>query len=265
MDDDSDLGSVLLGGGLHATDDSFDPFRPGLREEGPEGDDGDAVDDSPIIPNGREGIDKSVEYSDDGYRIEQPGHDGGHSFDQRGDDQPLPWQGAGSQRVVGAAERRDREAADAGNRNVRGASTTHGGGPTAGGTRNAQTHSPRVDSSIDAAAQRIRADLSGARPVDTGRRANVLRALANGADRVDGPGQVKRQYQKQGIVLPPTFLETTFEAMLMGLKANASGDWILTLKIDQDAGQLVFPLHSAFGLALDVSVARHIHRAQDGE
>lgn len=256
MDDYNDPDTVLLGGGLRATDDSFDPFEPRVRHEG------EPPADSYGEAGGYIGVSGEDRQHDDAEGVIRYGRFGDETggLDKSDDDRPLPWESPGSVHVSGADERRAREAASTGDRNIRGVAATHGGGATAGGTGDTKTHSPRVDSSIHAAGERIRAELTG--PVDTRQRSAAIIAWdAAGRDfrKIEGP---RRQYQKQGIVTAPQFLNTTFEAMLMGLKANASGDWILTLKIDQDAGQLVFPLHSAFGLALDIEVNRHVNRPE---
>jgi hypothetical protein len=51
------------------------------------------------------------------------------------------------------------------------------------------------------------------------------------------------------------FHSTDFHAVLTGLKANAQGDWILTLKIDSGARQSVYRLDDAFNMILDVHIA----------
>lgn len=51
-------------------------------------------------------------------------------------------------------------------------------------------------------------------------------------------------------------MSTDFEAMLVGLKANRAGDWILTLQVSRDARQAVYSMDDAFGLALDIHVQR---------
>jgi hypothetical protein len=54
-------------------------------------------------------------------------------------------------------------------------------------------------------------------------------------------------------------MATDFQAIVTGLKANASGDWILTLKVDRDARQSIYSLDDAFGLALAVHIQRIRH------
>lgn len=253
MDATFDPDSQLFGDGDSPADGSFDPFLPGLGQER----------DTSAEPLGDSDRHSRVSYSDSG--DDEPEtvirygkfSDSGGNLDKSDDNRPLPWEGAGSVTVSGADERRAREGADTGNRNIRRTAERHDRDTPTGTIGDRKTHSAGVDSSISAAAQRIRGELAG--PVDARQRSVAIAEFAAKGHMQLGP----RQYQKQGITAPPQFLNTTFEAMLMGLKANASGDWILQLKIDQDAGQLVFPLHSAFGLALDVSVTRHNNRADD--
>lgn len=275
MDDYLDRDAVLFGGDDPPADGSFDPFLPGLGQEG------DATSPFSGEANGHNGSDDSAsiyefpndgtgvgDRSADGYRVIEQGdvggdsifqsrHYGGDQVDKSDDDRSLPWEGTGAATVLGAAERAAREAADTGNRNIRRTAEQHdrSAGEGAGGNRT--SHSTEVDSSISAAAQRIRSEIAG--PVDIGRRSSAIEKFVRDGHLPMGP----RQYQKTGITAPPRFMATDFEAMLMGLKANASGDWIVTIKIDQQQGDRVFPLNGAFGLALDMRVERHSPRSDD--
>lgn len=265
MDDYNDLGAVLLGGGLRATDDGFDPFAIDLGSEpGEEG--AEDLSGGRTEPGDDGDIDTAIVYD----RSNSFGrHDGDHASFYRSDDRDgsflvgrseqdsnrsLPWQGTGSAHVIGAGERRDREAKDAGNRRLSRAAEEHGGNPQSGRTGTPAEDSARVDSSIASASERILTDLR--KPLDT--RSAVARWKARGEKDLG-----KKEYQKQGITAPPTFDNTRFEAVVTGLKANASGDWILTLKVDRNARQSVYSLDDAFGLALNVTVERVRHRAEE--
>lgn len=257
MDDYLDRDAVLFGGDDPPSDGSFDPFLPGLSEEGSTSFRGDDSADTAVIHQFPENSGGYEYVDDDGYTVLERSHNGSDRIDKSDDDRSLPWEGAGNLTVHGAAERAAREAADAGNRNIRRVAESHDRSVGAGADGNGKTHSTGVDSSISAAAQRIRSEIAG--PVDTGRRSAAIAKFAESGHLPLGP----RQYQKQGVTAPPRFMSTEFEAMLTGLKANVSGDWILTLKIEQSEGDKIFPLHSAFGLALDVHVDRHVNRSND--
>lgn len=255
MNDDIDPGPVFLRDSDPSTDEPFDPFKPRFREEG-----GTATP-SPGNSDGHDGSSYEETTDDDGIGIIRYGRfsDEGDGEHQQDDDRPLPWQGTGDIGILGATERRDREGADTGTRNIRGTAEKHARLPNTGRYRTeSSAHSPGVENSISAAAERIRADLR--EPLDARERSA---AVVRWSEEGDKNRKLKRQYQKTGVLIPPQFLNTTFEAMMVGLKANVSGEWILTLKIDADAAQLVFPLHSAFGLALNVEVSRHSHRPDE--
>lgn len=259
MNDDLDLDSVLFGGSDPPNDGSFDPFLPGLRQEGTT-DDGDGweADGYPGIGS-QESDDDNADnivgygrFDNEGYRI--------HEQDDGG---PLPWQREGDIGVLGAEERRAREAADTGNRNIRGVAEKRSGGTGTGGNgTGTRTHSTNVESSIGAAAERIRADLRV--PLDARERsAAVIRWSEHTRSTGPGGGKLKRQYVRDDPDAPMQFISSDFECMMTGLKANSSGNWILTLQIPAEAGQAIFPLHKAFGLALDVHVQRRKYKPDD--
>ena len=253
MDEHIDLDLVLFAGGNPPADGSFDPFLPGLGQEGAEDTGSERSDDGYF----RDGY--SAAGPNDGDNIIRYGRFGGEGDSQYepNDNGPLPWQGAGDIPVLGEGERRGREAADAGNRNVRRTAEQHSGSIGPGVT--GKSHAPRVDSSIASAAERIRSDLRV--PLDARERsAAVLRWEQEGSK---GNRKIKREYQKQGIDHPPQFHSVNFEAMLTGLKANVSGDWILTLVVPKDSKQAVYQLDDAFGLALDIHVQRHRMRPDE--
>lgn len=245
MNDDLDLDSVLFGGSDPPADGSFDPFLPGLGQEGA------AASPSVRDTDGHDGDGYEEAVDDDGIGIIRYGRFGDQSDSEheRDSDQSLPWQGARDQPVAGAGERHDRERADAGIRNVRRTAEEHSGRSTAGGTR---ANSPRVDSSISAAAERIRADLRV--PLDARERSAAVLKWEQ-ARAAPGGGKIRR-YEKQGVTDAPQFMSTDFEAMLVGLKAGRGGDWILTLQVSRDARQAVYSMDDAFGLALDIHVQR---------
>lgn len=259
MDDYNDLGSVLLGGGLYAVSDTFDPFEPRPRHEGrpasvdDDHDDGDI--DSDIIDN----------FPDDQFRPRYSGREGVREYDGGGvqsssgyqpdDDQPLPWSGGTKGIVTGSTERAEREAARAGDSNVRRTAERHGGGTESGGQRPGKVNSPGVDSSIAAAQERIRSDLRGSTGSDTGRM-DPGRSIAVQKFREAGLATNPTTLQRDAPVLVPEFLSTEFHAVVAGLKANAGGDWILTLKVDRDERQNIYSLDDAFGQSLVVHIQR---------
>lgn len=259
MDDYSDLGDVLLGGGLHAVSDTFDPFEVRPRHQGQPTDNDDDHDDGDIDSAF---IDHE---SDDQFRPRYSGREGVREYDGGGiesvrgyqpdDDQPLPWTGGTKGSVIGSAERAEREAAGAGDRNVRRTAESHGGGTEPGGAGPSKVDSPRVDSSISAAQERIRADLRGSTSSNTGRM-DVGRSIAVQNFQARGLRGTNYELPRQAPVAPPEFLSTEFHAIVAGLKANAGGDWILTLKIDRDERQNVYSLDDAFGASLKVHIQR---------
>lgn len=255
MDDLYDPDTGLFSSGDSPSDGAFDPFRPILRKEGAE-DSGDIQ-----TSDGNDGdIDSAIiyDYANGIGRYDTSGGAGATRLTQD-DDRSVPWKGAGNQRILGGEERRAREAADAGNRNVRRAAKEHGGSSQSGGTGKPATDESRVDSSIAAASERIRTEL--ARPMDAGQRSAAVLAWESEYDR----GRKLQRFTRDAITSVPQFGNTSFEAVLSGLKANANGSWVLTLNIEPSAAQLIFPLHSAFGLALDVQIKRHMHGTQNDD
>lgn len=256
MDELFDPDTGLFSGSDPSADGPFDPFLPRFREEGETSTDqhGDADGD-----DGEGGSATLYDYTE---RFGRYGPSGGESDSgfSPDDDRSLPWQGAGDQPILGAEERRAREGADTGNRNVRRAAEKHGGRSQSGGSGSPASNESRVDSSIAAASQRIKDELRV--PLDPRQRSDAIVKWETAGDK---NRKLTRHYEKQGISSVPQFGNTTFEAMLAGLKANVNGEWILTLKIDPNAAHLIFPLHSAFGLALDVQINRHRHRTNDND
>lgn len=253
MDDLYDPDTGLFSSGDSPSDGAFDPFRPIFREEGAadsgdvqtsDGTDGDL--DTAIIYN----------YSDGIGRYDTSGGAGTERL-APDDDRSVPWQGTGDRRILGADEHRAREAADAGNRNVRRSAEKHGGSSQPGGHGKPATDESRVDSSIAAASQRISSEL--ARPMDARQRSAAVLAWESEYDR----GRKLQRFTRDAVTTVPQFGNTKFEAVLSGLKANANGSWVLTLNIEPEHAQLIFPLHSAFGLALDVQIKRHRHGSND--
>lgn len=259
MNDDLDLDSVLFGGSDPPNDGSFDPFLPGLRQEG----DTDGPDDG--TSDGYLGDGSEAAEHDDADNIVGYGRfsDEGYRIHQQNDDGPLPWQREGDIGLLGAEERRAREGADTGTRNIRGVAEKRAGSVGAGeaGT-GVRTNQPNVDSSISAAAERIRADIRV--PLDARERSSaVVRWSQHTRSTGPGGGKIKRQYVRDDPDAPMQFISANFEAMLTGLKANSSGHWIMTLQIAPEEGQAIFPMHMAFGLALDMHVQRRRFKPDD--
>ena len=233
---DDDLDSVLLGGGLNPVHDAFDPFATGIGEGDGDSDSDDGDTDSAII----------YDYGDTFGRFS-----GGYNEAVPTDGESLLGPGP-KPSTTGADEQRERAATDAGIGNVRRVADERGGNPGTGVAR--RTRSEGVASSIGQAAQRIRAEAS-IPLTDDERRAGV-NSLGNGTqDR----GKIKRTYTRSIITEVPTFRRSSFEAMLMGLKANTNGDWIIQLKVPNEFTTEATSLGQAYGLALDISITRKIH------
>jgi hypothetical protein len=257
VDDYSDLGDVLLGGGLHAVSDSFDPFEVRPRHQGRPTDHDDDHDDGDIDS------DFIDHQPDDQFRPQYSGREGFGEHDGGGiqsiggyqpdDDQPLPWAGGTKGSVVGSAERREREAAGTGDRNVRRTAERHGGGTDTGAVGHTAPDSTRVDSSISAAQQRIRNDLRGSSQSNTGR-LDVGRSIAVQRFQERGLRGTSYELPRQAPHVPTRFESTSFFALLTGLKANAQGDWILTFKVDRDERHSIYALDDAFNIVLDIGI-----------
>jgi hypothetical protein len=235
--DHYDIDSVLFGGSDPPADGSFDPFLPGLGQEGSE-DDGlygepnyaDQSDDS-------DGVVRYGRFGSEGDEGLQPDYDG-----------PPTWEGRTDKPAVGTDEQRLREAADAGIGHLRRVADARGGGSGTGAFR--RDNPPRVANSIADAQQRIR-ELARV-PITP----DDERAIAVAAER--GPEQrskPKRTYEKQRISAPPQFQECKFIATLAGLKTNVAGTWTLTLSVPADDAAM-FDLKNSYGLALNVHVER---------
>ena len=247
MDDDLDIDSVLFGGSDPPVDGSFDPWLPGLGQERTEDDSGNGTSDHHFRDGGFTAGD------DDAEGVIRYGRFGGEGdrIDQRDDGEPLPWQGATDRPIVGAAERREREAADTGNRNVTRTAEERTGRSNEGGTR---TDPPRLASSINAAAERIRADIRI--PLDARERSAAVIKWEESRGNGPGGGKIPRTYERKRLDHAPQFMATDFEATLAGLKANTNGIWIITLTVAPYDKSAVYTLDDAYGLALDVHVQR---------
>jgi hypothetical protein len=70
--------------------------------------------------------------------------------------------------------------------------------------------------------------------------------------------KITRHYERQAITAPPPFKRSDFEATLVGLKANTTGDWIITLRVGQENREAATSLGDAYGLALDVVIEKHL-------
>lgn len=240
MDGDTDLDDVLFGGSDPPADGSFDPFLPGLGEEGRE-DYGDSRDsDTAIIYSYTDAIGRQHGTDSEGPGRLQPD-----------DDQPLPWSGTAVRRVVGADEQRDRAATDIGIRSV---AAKHQGSIGPGGTGREQ--SDGVANSLFDAQQRIRAE-SGDGPTTV--------RIVEGGNRNHTPIlKPTRPYERQEIHRPPEFENTSFEAMLLKQASNTAGEWIITLKAPMTEKDNVFDLADAYGLALTVTITRKRFRPDAG-
>ncbi len=238
-DDYLDIDDVLFGASDPPADGSFDPFLPGLGQDDTEGD-------------GRYGGADDSEPSDGADGVIRYGRFGGqsHSGQQPDDDEPLPWAGGTDQPARGIEEQRDREAADAGNRQLRRVANERGRSPGTGTVGRERTES--VEGGIAAAQQRI------GRLASVPITPNDERALAIGArEHRDGVQyKPKREYQKQHILTPPQFQQCEFEATLQGLKSNTAGNWMLQLIVPPSDANAVFQLKDGYGLALKVTVVR---------
>lgn len=235
-DDRDDLDNVLFGGSDPPGDGSFDPFLPGIGQEGSEmdGDDGDI--DSPTDDYGDNDLGRILRFSSQVA-----------SRQQSDDDQSLPWERGTNQPTKGEGSARDRAAADTGDRNVRRIADVRGGGATTGILRREQSEG--VANSISDAQRRIRANATI--PLDE---TEQVAAVKN--DEAGHYKKITRHYERQSISRPPEFRSANFEATMMALKANATGDWILQVKVPAEFKSAVFDLGDAYGLALDITVAR---------
>lgn len=232
-DDDTDF--VLFGGDDSPAYGAFDTFLEGITGNDPADDDfhGDADD---------------PEQSND--PTDRSGYDGPHLESigrlQQDDDQSLPWERGTGQPISGSAEQRARDAADTGNRHVGRVAAERAPSTGTGIGRN---RSQPVANNILDAQQRIRAQSRLA--LDDDERLAAVKSYE--------AGEIKkptRSYTKQHILAPPTFQQCEFEATLIGLKANTSGDWIVNLKVPPLDDEAVISLKHGYGLALEVHVTR---------
>ncbi len=234
--DPDDLDSVLFGGSDPPADGSFDPFLPGLGNE-------DGSDDDVY------GVTDDAEQSDDSVGVIRYGRFGGQDPGgfQQNDIGPLPWERGTDQPTVGESSARARTAADTGNRNVGRIAEQRSGGSSTGLVRRQRAEG--VASSIADAQERIREQ--SRIPLDDDERRRAVKS--------DEAGEVKkitRTYERQSILTPPQFQECFFEATLVTLKSNVTGDWIITLKVPPEFKSQVFDLGDAYGLALTTTIVR---------
>lgn len=151
-----------------------------------------------------------------------------------------------------AQRARERQAINTGDRNIRGAT------PDSDRGDRKRTSGIKGDrsSSIEEAANRLRADL---RTSDITERESSTDGTGRMDDRVDRVEEYikvnqhsggKRNYTRRTISHAPTFEEIDFECQIYGIKANASGDWMITIKVPYEESHAATALAKAYGLAL---------------
>lgn len=155
----------------------------------------------------------------------------GDSGQPANDDGPLFRSRADHPSSAALREQREREAVDTGIGNVGRVAADRSGHTSEGVAR--RERSEGVANSLFDAQQRVRADI--ARSDDD---------------------RIKRHYERQSITAPPQFESTSFEATIAKLQANATGDWIITLKVPSANRAEATVLGDSYGLALQVTIER---------
>ena len=209
------------------------------------------------------------------------GSDGAHSYDQHEhgvirygrfsdeDDEraaddirdSVPWTRGPIHVIRGAAEQREREAADTGDRHVGRVADARSGEHPAGEHGGRTAGAARVANNLGDATLRLRETPSGGialvprRPIDDG----PIETDTATIERV-----IKRQYERSNLTEAPKFRECQFEATLVGLRANPNGDWIIQFKVSPEFDNAVTQLKHGYGLALQADFRRK-QRATDDE
>lgn len=164
-----------------------------------------------------------------------------------------PRQSADERRA--SEERRDRERADTGSRNVRRAAGQHSGEPGEGSSRDTPVASNLAD-----AAARLRADIqptgdertfdpgTGTLSVDRGVDGYV-KALGSGVNAGSG-GHRAPVLTRTTVPEAPTFVGVDFECEMYAVKMNSSGDWLVTFKVPFRHRSAITELSGAAGMNL---------------
>lgn len=170
-------------------------------------------------------------------------------------------------------ERALRAARAAGTRQIQRSAATHTGGDVAGGEGSADsgTDEHPLAQSLADAQSRFRAEQALPESRDN---TLVEAALASSPVLLERGGYTRTATQLEEtrtrltrshgqITEVPKFTHAEFEAQFYGLKANASGDWMLTLRIPAGNYDEVMKMSQSHGLALDVDISRRpIARAE---
>ena len=185
--------------------------------------------------------------------------------------EPIPGTGrqpADLDAIRAELEREDHRRSDTGIGNVRRVAAERSTGAGTGGAGTGQPDEDaekptdrglgrRMATSIEQAAERLRAEHSeGLTLVDgPGLEARIKEFVHS--EGKGGNFHAKRAYQRSVITSAPKFRECELtEVNLAGLRAAATGEWIVTLKIPPSCFEEVTKLSSAYGLALDMTITR---------
>lgn len=259
-DDDSDPNAVFFG-----TPDSSPDLPFPMDDEADI--DSDPADDGPV--------DGATWLSDDGDidhdQLGRIGYDRSDTgiFTAPGDDIRDTVPGSGRELPDRIEQQRslEREAAATGDRHVGRVADLRSGSDPAGASGGSGSAAERVADSIRLAQQRLRSDRTVDSTVRVGtpeRAAIPDGAIVNGStlrslEQVVIPDEstpIKRHYERTTLSAPPSFHSTTFESTIIGLKANTTGDWIISFKVSPEHKAAVMDLAGAYGLALIMHVER---------
>ena len=237
--DDSDI--AFFGSSPDTADLPF-PFGPTPEPGYEPGDSDDDGSDSPHAYDQHEhGVIRYGRFND---------HDDEATTDDVRDS--VPWQRGPIHIVRGAAEQREREAADTGDRHVGRVADARTGVHTSGGTGGSDQ---RVANSLRDASERARG--------------SIVTQLGRGPELpiVDGletdTRTIKRHYELSTLTEVPKFRHCEFEGTLVGLKANVNGDWIVQFKVSPRFDEAVMQLKHGYGLALKHVIDRKKHSTDD--